>query len=93
MLKYIALPLIFAVCFLLIQTGIQTGLGMYMTKKHTANMTAAYEPNRAEPLASTIEFGSDRPPITPPKITIWLISLVISFAVVFLFHRFVFKTR
>lgn len=92
MLKYIALPLIFVVCFVLIQTGIQTGLGMYMTKKHTANMMAAYDPNRAEPLPSTVEFGSDRPWITPQKITVWLISLVISAAAAFLFHRLVLKS-
>ena len=92
MLKYIALPIIFAVCFVLIQTGIQTGLGIYMTQKHAANMMAAYDPNGAEPLPSTVEFGSDRPWITTQKITVWLISLVISAAAAFLFHRLVFKT-
>lgn len=92
MLKYIALPIIFAVCFVLIQTGIQTGLGMYMTQKHAANMMAAYDQNGAEPLPSTVEFGSDRPRITPQKITVWLISLVISAAAAFLFRRLVFKT-
>ncbi|WP_433616071.1 hypothetical protein [Paenibacillus cellulositrophicus] len=92
MLKYIALPIIFAVCFVLIQTGIQTGLGMYTTPKNTANMIAAYDPNGAEPLPSTVEFGAGRPWITPQKITVWLISLVISAAAVFLFHRLVFKT-
>ncbi|MEK5641699.1 hypothetical protein BK138_09705 [Paenibacillus rhizosphaerae] len=92
MLKYIALPIIFAVCFVLIQTGIQTGLGMYTTQKHTANMMAVYDPNGAEPLPSTVKFEADRPWITPQKITVWLISLVISAAAAFLFHRLVFKT-
>ncbi|WP_163877379.1 hypothetical protein [Paenibacillus favisporus] len=63
-----------------------------MTQKHTANMMAAYDPNVVEPLPSTVEFGSDRPRITPQKITVWLISLVISAAAAFLFHRLVFKT-
>ncbi|OZB91233.1 hypothetical protein [Paenibacillus sp. XY044] len=92
MLKYIALPLIFAVCFVLIQTGIQMGLGMYMTQKHTTNMMVEYDPASAESLPSKVEFGSDRPRITPQKITVWLISLVISAAIAYLFHRFVFKT-
>ncbi|MDF2649956.1 MAG: hypothetical protein K0Q73_5761 [Paenibacillus sp.] len=91
MLKYIALPLIFIVSFFLIQIGIQVGLGMYMTKKYVPNIINAYESTNVESHQSKVEFGSYPSGITPQKIIVWLVSLGISTAIVFLIYRYGFQ--
>lgn len=91
MLKYIVLPLIFVVSFFLIQISIQVGLGMYMTKKYVPDVINAYESTNGEPLQSKVEFGSYPSGITTQKIIVWLISFVISTAIVFLIYKYGFQ--
>ncbi len=90
MLKYIVLPLVFVVCFFVIQGGIQIGHAVYLTENYVPDLIDAYEMSNVEPLQSAVWFGSLPAPFGFYQMIVWLISLGLSSAIVFLVNRYCF---
>ena len=93
MKRYVLVGAIFLVCFLVIQTLVQIGMGMYLTTTYVPDVVDAYQMQGQEDLPSEITFGAASDGLVSRHWMVWLISLGLSGLIVSIMHRTLFKKK
>jgi|GEM_PF-6818878 len=93
MKRYVLVGVIFVVCFLIIQTLVQIGAGMYLTATYVPVVADAYQMQGQEDLPSEITFGASSDGFVSRHWMVWLISLGLSGVIVTILHRALFKKK
>ncbi|HZG16782.1 MAG TPA: hypothetical protein VE710_17475 [Candidatus Bathyarchaeia archaeon] len=93
MKRYVLVGVSFVVCFLVIQTLVQMGVGMYLTATYVPDVVDAYQMQGQEDLPSEITFGAASDGFVSGHWMVWLISLGLSCMIVAILHRTLFKKK